>query len=330
MSDAYAMPSGWTAGNENRSHRGPHHHENQHQDRQERSQERAARREGRREAFRAVMALKAAMADDSDVNEADEGRRGRRGGPRRGGPFGRPGFGGPGFDGPRGGRGGRGGRGRARRGDVRSAILTLLAEEPRNGYGVIQEIEERSNGVWKPSPGAVYPALQQLEDEGLVAPVEVEGRKLFELTAAGREYVETTLADAPAPWAAVAEEAGTSYRDAKHQLAQVWHAYAAVAQDGNPEQLAAASKVLTDEGRAYVESTLADAPAPWASVAEEAGTGYRDAKHQFAQIWHAYAAVHQDGTPEQIAAASKVLGDARRSLYRILAEDDDEAVGAAE
>ena len=86
---------------------------------------------------------------------------------------------------------GRGGRGkRARRGDVRAAILLLLDEEPRNGYQLMQEIEERSEGVWRPSPGSVYPALQQLEDEGLVRSDETDGRRAFQLTDAGRTYVE--------------------------------------------------------------------------------------------------------------------------------------------
>ena len=59
---------------------------------------------------------------------------------------------------------------RVKRGDVRAAALALLAEEPPNGYQIIQEISERSGGVWRPSPGSVYPALQQLEDEGLIRP----------------------------------------------------------------------------------------------------------------------------------------------------------------
>src|SRR5579884_3382338 len=63
---------------------------------------------------------------------------------------------------------------RARRGDVRAALLALLAEEPRNGYGLMQELERRSDGIWRPSPGSVYPALQQLEDEGLVRQVDRE------------------------------------------------------------------------------------------------------------------------------------------------------------
>src|SRR5213079_3522103 len=97
-----------------------------------------------------------------------------------GGPWGGPPFG------PRGFGGGR--RRRMRRGDVRAAVLVLLAEEPRNGYGLMQEIERRSDGVWRPSPGSVYPALQQLEDEGLVRSTESDGRRVFELTEAGRAH----------------------------------------------------------------------------------------------------------------------------------------------
>ena len=88
------------------------------------------------------------------------------------------------------GPGGPRGRGRkARRGDIRTAALLLLAEEPRNGYQIMQEVEERSDGVWRPSPGSVYPALQQLEDEGLIRSEESDGRKLFALTDAGRKVV---------------------------------------------------------------------------------------------------------------------------------------------
>ena len=92
----------------------------------------------------------------------------------RGGPFGGPRF----ARGPR-----------VRRGDVRAAALSLLAEGPRNGYQIIQEISERTNGVWRPSPGSVYPALQQLEDEGLIrAETGESGRKAFGLTDEGRAY----------------------------------------------------------------------------------------------------------------------------------------------
>jgi len=106
-----------------------------------------------------------------------EGRGGGRGGDGRGGGRGR--HGGPGR--------GKGGRSR---GDVRAAMLLLLAEQPRHGYDLIREIEERSGGAWVPSPGSVYPTLQALEDEGLVTVETVDGRKTAALTDAGREWVD--------------------------------------------------------------------------------------------------------------------------------------------
>ncbi|TXS46089.1 PadR family transcriptional regulator [Streptomyces sp. uw30] len=115
------------------------------------------------------------------------------------GPGGGPGFGGPGFGGPGpwGPRGRGGPRGRARRGDVRASILALLKDRPMHGYEMIQEIAERSGGAWKPSPGSVYPTLQLLEDEGLIASETEGGKKLFSLNEAGREAAE---AGPEAPW----------------------------------------------------------------------------------------------------------------------------------
>src|SRR3954447_26029363 len=112
------------------------------------------------------------------------GGQGRGGRGRHGHRGGRHGFG-PGWGGPRSGRGPL-----SVRGAVRAALLVLLAEEPRNGYGLMQEIEQRSGGVCRPSPGSVYPALQQLEDEELVRSEDSEGRRVFALTEAGRAYVE--------------------------------------------------------------------------------------------------------------------------------------------
>src|SRR3954470_6549762 len=89
---------------------------------------------------------------------------------------------------------------KARRGDVRAAILAVLAEESLNGYQIIQEIAERSGGIWKPSPGSIYPTLQQLEDEGLVRQVDLEGRRTFTLTDEGRTYVGDHPDEAGAPW----------------------------------------------------------------------------------------------------------------------------------
>src|SRR3978361_166822 len=105
------------------------------------------------------------------------------------GSFGRHGGPGEGF-GPRGGGRGRGhGRGRAQRGDVRTAALLLLNEEPMHGYQLMQAIAERTEGAWRPSPGAIYPTLNQLQDEGLVTMTTDGGRKLAPSTDAGREYL---------------------------------------------------------------------------------------------------------------------------------------------
>ena len=93
---------------------------------------------------------------------------------------------------------------KAGRGDVRAAILALLREGPRNGYQIMSEIEERSGGAWRPSPGAVYPALQQLADEGLIEAEESGGRRTFSLTDAGRRYVEENPEMARAAWESMA------------------------------------------------------------------------------------------------------------------------------
>jgi DNA-binding PadR family transcriptional regulator len=157
-----------------------------------------------------------------------------------------PGFGGPfGFGGP-GGPFARGGR--ARRGDVRAALLTLLAEEPRNGYQLMQEIERRSEGVWRPSPGSVYPALQQLEDEGLVRSDESDGRKLFHLTDAGREAAEAAGAEG-APWDAASESVDADAWQLFNVARQVGMAIFQIAQVGTAEQLASAREILTNARR---------------------------------------------------------------------------------
>jgi DNA-binding PadR family transcriptional regulator len=159
----------------------------------------------------------------------------------------RGGFGGPfGFGGP----GGPFARGqRARRGDVRAALLTLLAEEPRNGYQLMQEIERRSEGVWRPSPGSVYPVLQLLTDEGLVRAEETDGRRVFQLTDAGRADVASREGQ-PKPWetvAAAAEADGSG--DLRQIVFQVGGAVMQVAQGGTDEQIAAAKKVLVETRR---------------------------------------------------------------------------------
>jgi DNA-binding PadR family transcriptional regulator len=170
-------------------------------------------------------------------------RRHHRGG---GGFFNVP-FGGPPF-GPGGGPFGRGGP-KARRGDVRTAALLLLNEGPRNGYQIMQDIEERSDGMWRPSPGSVYPALQQLEDEGLVRPIETDGRKEFELTDAGREYVAERGSDMPPPWDEMKGDFSTEVKEAANLMREVALAFTQVARAGSPSQVAQASKILAETRR---------------------------------------------------------------------------------
>jgi DNA-binding PadR family transcriptional regulator len=158
-------------------------------------------------------------------------------GPGFGAGFG-PGFGGPGFGfGPGGRRGGgrrRGRSGRGRRGDVRAAILMLLAEQPMHGYEMIQQIAERSNGIWRPSPGSVYPTLQLLHDEGLITANETEGsKKLFELTEDGRaaaEKIETP------PWDEIAEGADPGHINLRAAMGQLFGAVAQSAHTASAEQ----------------------------------------------------------------------------------------------
>ena len=162
----------------------------------------------------------------------------------RGGPWGdRPPFGG--------GRGGPfgGGRGRRRRGDVRTAILMLLDEEPRNGYQLMQTIEERSGGRWRPSPGSVYPTLSQLEDEGLILAVERDGTKLFELTDQGRERLGESKTD-PAPWAEEDDPDAPDLHRMASLIIQIGKAAWQVAQEGDERQTEQAFQTLAETRRA--------------------------------------------------------------------------------
>ena len=197
---------------------------------------------------------------ESASREGGQGPAGRgQGGPRPG-PF--AGFGGFPFGPPPGGRSRRDagpGRGpwgnwgnwghgqwqkpaRAGRGDVRSAVLALLTEQPMHGYQIIQEITRRSNGAWKPSPGSVYPTLQQLEDEGLVRAEELDGRRVYRLTADG-EQVSAERADEFAHlWDGFApDEDDTQLGDLDFGVAS---AVAHLMRTGSAEQIREAKKVL--------------------------------------------------------------------------------------
>jgi len=147
------------------------------------------------------------------------------------------------------GRGPRGRARKARRGDIRTAALLLLAEEPRNGYQIMQEVEERSQGAWRPSPGSVYPALQQLEDEGLIRSEEIDGRKLFVLTDGGRAYVEERGSDRPAPWEQIGGDLGEEAAALGKLMREAAYAFAQVMRTGSEEQMARAREVLATTRR---------------------------------------------------------------------------------
>jgi DNA-binding PadR family transcriptional regulator len=182
---------------------------------------------------------------------------GGRGRGRRG-PF--PGFG-PGFGpgGPRGGFPGRGGRRgrRTSRGDVRSAVLALVAEQPRHGYEIIQEIGERTGGVWRPSPGSIYPTVSQLEDEGLVRTEKADGRRVIHLTEAGTQYVEEHRAELDAVWDAAGRDVDDDAAALWEQLAQLHAAAHQVMSAGTPEQVMAAGAALA-EARKTIYRLLAE------------------------------------------------------------------------
>lgn len=157
-------------------------------------------------------------------------------------------WGGPGFGGPPFGPGGPGGHRRRRRGDVRLALLMLLAvDHPLNGYQLMQGLEQRSEGRWRPSPGSVYPALQQLEDEGLIhsVPTEGESGRSFELTDAGRAHV-AERGEQKAPWEPESDEDTRPGARLRHTIGGLARTAAHVFQDGTPEQIDEALNILDD------------------------------------------------------------------------------------
>lgn len=141
------------------------------------------------------------------------------------------------------------GRPRPRRGDVRSAVLRLLAEQAMHGYQVITELSERSGGAWRPSPGSVYPTLQQLEDEGLVTASEQGGRRTYVLTDAGRAEA-ASIAAQRAPWDELADEDGHTARSLRAAAAQLMGAVVQVAAAGSERQVADAERLLAGTRKA--------------------------------------------------------------------------------
>jgi DNA-binding PadR family transcriptional regulator len=175
---------------------------------------------------------------------------------------------GPQWAGHGGARGGRG-RSRVRRGDVRAAILDVLAQspEPLNGYQVIQQLAARSNGIWKPSPGSVYPTIAQLQDEGLVEDAP-EGRKTLRLTAEGRNRVDAHSERLAAMWAAFDDPDDTGTDDLRQVIAQTVGAIIQVASTGTQDQRDKAVAILADTRR-RLYGLLAEGPDLTDSETEE-------------------------------------------------------------
>ena len=181
---------------------------------------------------------------DLDNNHHDPfGRRVGRGRPIRGSGRGR-------------GRGGYRSRsgGRANRGDVRAAVLALLAEAPMHDYQIISELDERTGGAWKPSPGSVYPTLQMLADEGLVRSEPEGGKNVFHLTDSGRR---AAAQGDSAPWDAVAGDGATV--DVRRTIAQLAMAFKQVTHTGTVDQVERATRILNDARKA-IYGILAEDP----------------------------------------------------------------------
>ncbi|GIF18529.1 DNA-binding PadR family transcriptional regulator [Actinoplanes tereljensis] len=178
----------------------------------------------------------------------------------RGGGFGFPGGfpfgpGGPDFGagfGPGGGPFGPGQRGHRRGGrgsrlNVRPAILALLLERPMHGYEMIQELDARTNGIWRPSPGSIYPTLQLLEDEGLIEPETSGSRKSYHLTDAGRPEAETAAQNPP--WASIGDDTMSQVQDFRDAAVGIMGALRQVGFNGTPEQRQKALEVLNETKR---------------------------------------------------------------------------------
>lgn len=137
------------------------------------------------------------------------------------------------------------GRGpKAGRGDVRAAILALLQEGSLNGYQIMAEIDERSGGAWRPSPGAVYPALSQLADEGLIIAEESGGKRAFSLTDAGRAYITENPDSARGAWESRAQQEAWQLPGLFAAAARLGSGIVQLAHAGTPDQVSAAERLL--------------------------------------------------------------------------------------
>lgn len=195
-----------------------------------------------------------------DERERHDGRDGGEGhdGRRRRGPGGHRGWGGPPHGGPRShghDEEGHRFRGRTRRGEIRTGLLSILSEGPGHGYEIIQRIEEKTGGAWKPSPGSVYPTLQMLQDEGLVTVEERDGKRIFSLTDEGRTESERRSSEAgDDPWMRGRPDVTALFEAIK----PLFLAAKQVSMAGDPTQIAAAVGVITEARKKLYQLLAAD------------------------------------------------------------------------
>jgi DNA-binding PadR family transcriptional regulator len=152
--------------------------------------------------------------------------------------------------GPRGrrvhGRGGHPRGRRMRRGDIRTAVLAVLAEGPGHGYDVMQRLEDKTEGGWRPSPGSVYPTLQLLADEGLALSVDQDGKRVYELTDSGRAEMQRRIEEAGGtPWE-LDSRADASFGQLRDNMRQLHMAARQVAVIGRPEVVERAVAIVRD------------------------------------------------------------------------------------
>jgi DNA-binding PadR family transcriptional regulator len=148
-------------------------------------------------------------------------------------------------------------------------VLLLLSETPRNGYQIIQELAERSRGAWRPSPGSVYPVLQQLEDEGLVVSTAADVGRLYRITDAGTSYIDSHRDAMGVPWEEAADAVGEPAMEAAQLIPQVLGAMKQVLRAGSDRQIGQANALLRETRRALYRILADDAPEGTGGSADE-------------------------------------------------------------
>lgn len=153
--------------------------------------------------------------------------------------------------GPRGPRGPR-----TRRGDIRFALLSALTDGPAHGYELIQRLEDRTGGRWKPSPGSVYPTLQMMDEAGLVTASQQDEKRVYSITPAGQKVLEERLAEGPPPW--MNTESAEGHGALRQAVGQLFMAAKQVGAAGNAQHIEAATAIL-NEARRKLYQLLAEA-----------------------------------------------------------------------